>query len=173
MKRIAVLLAVLSVVAGRAQAADVVSKTIAVGRVLSSITPGRKWGEVHSGLGCFAVPEPLLWGSRPIPVSDAGLARAARLELKREGYTIAGDPDDPFGKTVESDLIVGGTRTSVTANLCLRQRGAQIDQKGEASVEIDWQVYSSIERKVVARGHTSGSAKVENFDAEGALKVLQ
>jgi serine protease Do len=174
MKRVsAIVFLVLWAGTGGARAAESVPKPIAVGRVLSSITPGRKWGDVHGGLACLAVLEPLIWGSRPITVSEAGLARSARLELKREGFTIAGDPDDPFGKTLESDLILGGTVTSLTADLCLREHGAQVNQKGEAKVEIDWQVYSTIERKVVAKGHTSGSARVEQFDVEGALKVIQ
>lgn len=92
--------------------------------------------------------------------------------LSERGYDVVGDPYDLFDDDdPETDYSIGGVLTHVEGTLCapfLVRAGRQYPVSGDLSLTVQWQFYSSLERRVVARVETHGSAedderRINNF----------
>ncbi len=177
MKRLALLILAVGFVANSlAEAAEPDKPTLSVARITSSIPEGQKWGWLSpsSGLfGCFKSAEgkDLLWGTTAGRLNPRGFEQPAREELKREGFSIAGDATDPFAAKSAGDFALGGTITALNSALCVGIRDAG-KAMGSASLQIDWQVYSNSERRVIAKVHTAADYKAPNFAPGGAEHIL-
>lgn len=106
--------------------------------------------------------------------------RVFREEFAAAGLRVTGDPNNLFQTDDKSaDLQVGALVTSVSAKFCEVRNFKQAFSseqhygvKGEASMAIEWQVYSTSQAKVVARIPTSGSYRLEKEVDSGNLVVL-
>jgi len=162
-RQIAVLGVVLCAVAGGARAADSDKPTLSVARITSSIQEGQRWGRAayRSIFVCGAEPMDLSWGVGAGRLNVRAFEQPTREDLKKQGFAISGDPSDPFAeKSGGGDLTVGGTITSIASDFCFRPPGNQpqdIDHvSGSTTIEVDWQLYSNSERRVVAKIHATG-----------------
>lgn len=161
MKRRVLLAVVLACVGlGRAMAAEGDKPTLAVARVTASIEEGSTWGEVKYGFGCTTMREKLTWGNGAGKLNVRGFEAPARTELKRQDFPVAGDSADPFATEKTADLAIGATITALHGTYCAGQHWSRFAWDGSATVEIDWQLYSKIERRALAKVHTTGAAKV-------------
>jgi S1-C subfamily serine protease len=170
---VAIVLAVLCAVggAGRALAADSEMPTLSVARITSSIQEGQPWGTVGRGLLCV-YPVHLNWNTGIGKLNVRAFEQPARMELKKLGFSIAGDATDPFADRNTGDLAIGGTIKVVQGEFCVA--GNYFDQtavKGSVSIQVDWQLYSTLERKTVWRSQIGGSAKT-NVSKEGGFESL-
>ena len=158
MKRNVVIAAILACVSfSQAAAAEAEKPVLSVARITSTIQEGQKWGELGGGI--LSLPEaPLEWNTGPGKLNIRAFEAPARLVLKQLGFAISGDPSDPFDDKT-ADLAIGGTITAIHGDFCGRRTAFDQGISGSASIEIDWQLYSTIERKTLARVHTSGDAK--------------
>ena len=165
MKRGALFAIILSLAgAGHAAAADADKPKLSVARITSSIQEGQKWGRVSYRTafgGCGYSPVDLSWGVGKGRLNVRAFEQPAREELKREGFPVAGDPSDPFAEKGNGDLAVGGTITSINSLFCYGWPGDQVPDidhvAGSTTIEMDWQLYSNAERRVVAKVHSSGT----------------
>jgi S1-C subfamily serine protease len=142
--------------------ADAEKPTLSVARITSSIQEGQKWGQTtRRGLiGCGFYPADLNWGVGAARLNVRAFEQPVREELKKEGFPIAGDTSDPFSEPAGADWSIGGTITSVSSNFCFWPPEYRDDRvEGSTSIEIDWQLYSNIERRVVAKVHATGAYK--------------
>jgi serine protease Do len=175
-RQIAICLVVLSAVAGAARAADSDKPTLSVARITSSIQEGRKWGWTNTrsftGCGPYGHDLDLVWGKGPGRLNLRALEQPARAELKSQGFLVAGDTSDPFAETTSGDFALGGTITALNSGFCFPVTGDQSRVSGFTTLEIDWQVYSSIERRVVAKVHTIGAFKTNAFIPGGFEAII-
>jgi hypothetical protein len=152
---------------------DSASKPLSVTRILSSIPEGQPWGNLSSGLVCLREITHLIWGSKKAgSLNPKGFELPAREELKREGYTVAEDPSDPFGQKVTANTTIGATITGIHGEFCVG--GSILSRtavKGTASIDMDCEVYSNLERRVVAKVHTRGDAS-SDISKEGGYQTL-
>jgi len=169
-RQIAILLVVLCAVAGRARGAESDKPTLSVARITSTIQEGQRWGELNGGVLCLPEQD-LEWNIGPGKLNVRAFEAPARIELKQLGFAISGDPSDPFDDKT-SDLAIGGTIIGIRGDFCDRQLIFDHGIHGSASIEIDWQLYSTIERKTLARAHTSGSAKSGDAPADSFPGIL-
>lgn len=157
--------------AGHAGAAETDKPKLSVARITSSIPEGQKWGWVNYAniiFGCYETIRhtDLVWGTGPGKLNVRGFEQPARAELKKEGFPIAGDATDPFAEKTSGDFSIGGTITSLNGGICVGARDSS-HAMGSASLEVDWQVYSNVERRVIAKVHTTGEYKVSAMTPGG------
>jgi serine protease Do len=175
MNRSAIVACVLSCMAfARAMAAEPDKPTLSVARITSSLEEGQKWGFALYGFvlfkGCVeaGANTPLLWGKDPGRLNVRALEQPARDELKKQGFKIAGDTTDPFTEKGGGDFALGATITSVKSGFCFAGPRSKPDMiMGFTSMDIDWQIYSTAERQVVAKVHTVGDQKIPRFVRTG------
>jgi S1-C subfamily serine protease len=160
---------------GHAWAAEGDKPILSVARITSSIPEGQKWGWMGPwGLfGCSAAARQvdLIWGSGAGRLNVRGLEQPAREELKKEGFAVAGDATDPFAEKGSGDFSVGATITSMNMGVCIHPNDST-RAMGSASMEIDWQVYSNTERRVVAKVHTSVDYKAAKLTPGGYEHIM-
>jgi S1-C subfamily serine protease len=98
--------------------------------------------------------------------------------LSNANYRVVGDPGKLFGRERErSDFLIGGQITDIKINLCdrvsvMRWRPRNV-QTGEASVVVQWDVYSNLERRVVYRATTEGYTELTEPIPTGLSVLLQ
>src|SRR6185312_3246280 len=185
-RQIAILAVVLCAAAGAARAADSDRPTLSVARITSNIQEGQKWGWAFDGtvlfMGCVeqATATKLEWGAGPGRINVRALEQPAREELKKEGFAVAGDATDPFAEKTAGDLSLGATITSLNSGFCFdrfqnRASGRVRDSgkvQGSTSMEIDWQIYSNVERRVIAKVHTTGNYKTATYIMGGFEAIM-
>jgi serine protease Do len=176
MKRLAIsFLALLCLGAPRAALADTDKPTISIARITSSIPEGQKWGWLSPAhiFGCFQDVHhiDLLWGTGSGRLNLRGFEEPARAELKKEGFPVAGDTTDPFAEKKAGDFSIGGTIVSVNSGFCVSHRDTG-RAMGFTSLEVDWQVYSNVERKVIAKLHTAANYKAPALAPGGYEHIM-
>jgi S1-C subfamily serine protease len=177
-RQIAILLVVLCAGGGASRAAETDKPTLSVARITSSIPEGHKWGQAETGsiFGCGVHRIDLNWGVGAGRMNVRAFEEPTRQALKRSGFAIAGDATDPFAEKSGGDLAVGGTITAISSDFCFPISRPDRPQdtnhvSGSTSLDIDWQVYSSVERRVVAKVHTTGSYQTK-VRIEGGFEAI-
>jgi serine protease Do len=137
------------------------SQTRALAFERLSLAPGAvARGAIMGGLACITHGQP-----------DLNLGRADEHErifaevVTLAGYTLANDPGSAaglFGQRGGADYRVGGLVSDFRINVCYPMAGFGdgTNGHGEASIDVEWQVFSAAEDKVVHSVRARGSAKV-------------
>ncbi len=150
----------------RPLAATAEVRTVALSRMAYRIRAGTPYAVVKYGFLC--VPrDRLTWnGDEKIGGADAMHRSAFNEELKKAGFKTAGDPDSLFEEadSASPDFLIGAEVVGVNIDLCYQivfQGVEPTEAKGQMQIDVVWQVYSTLDRKVVARISTSGGAKIK------------
>lgn len=145
-------------------------RSIAVSKIVGRFAAGQEVGTVQMGWAC-AGQDKVFWKSGAgTRVSEEGLAEIVMRELQSAGYPVAGNPDslfeDPQQRNV--DFFIGGIVKRVAMNICYPSAfGSTAQSSGEASIEVEWQVFDRRSRSVVFTLTTGGAAKKETADQGG------
>lgn len=95
-------------------------------------------------------------------------------EMEAANYRVVGDPDALFEdrSLAEAEFFIAGLIENIEASVCYPRGGMGNWDDSTASVymEIAWQVWSTLDRKVVFKAHADGSAAVEEV-TDGALDI--
>lgn len=148
----------------------------------ADIPRGRVIGSIYwNPFGCaLAVTPEITWSSSRFLTEDVEIADAFHRVFKGAGFNVVGDPSEifqPAGGRRTADFRVAGRLTDVRINICAERQFftgiATGRESGEASVVIDWQVYSSVTRSVVMKLRTTGKADQGQplIDAQKVLMV--
>jgi len=127
-------------------------------KLVSKINRGQTIGTLQGGI--FCLPQvAITWKQRGgnSTIGDEELADTLREELVKAGYQVVGDPSVLFDNPQEwqAEYLIAGTIKHVAINLC--SLGAT--SSGEASFEVEWQLYERRTRSVVLTLTTGGTAK--------------
>jgi S1-C subfamily serine protease len=148
----------------QSQASDPQKQPITVSKVTSNIVDGTPWLTVTSGIFNATIGK-YGWNDGAGQLNVRAFEKPIRDELKREGYRIAKDPDSPFPDDTSSNLLLGARITGLNAHFHVILHSAE----GDATMSVEWQVYSSEERKVIATFQTNGEGHVSQ-NATGDYK---
>lgn len=131
------------------------TKMIKLNKIRSDIPAGTEIGRLYGGLACVDH-GPLTWRFSIQEMPIAEFESIFNGVLKEAGYTVPSKSDSLFDNvnTSQVDFLVGALVKRVESNMCLHINGG----KGEAYIEIEWQVFSTRSRKVLASIETAGSA---------------
>lgn len=141
---------------------DVQTRDIELGPLVAKMAQAR----VGIQFGFLCEPgEARLLSTTRLPVSQEQINKGFKTVFESLGYRVLKEEaDSVFGKGSSADLVLGGTLTQFQSNLCYPfsgradlSAGSTNSVKGAAFVEIDWELYSVSERKVVFRSKTQGS----------------
>jgi len=166
-------------IAGLALPAPVETKPIPVGvetrpvsltRVVSRVSRAKRWATISAGPTC--APEgDVSWGETVDDVL-ADIERNFGDEVTAAGFRLDGDPDNLFEQAGSfGEYTVGGVIKDASGAICTappanapRRPGDRSTGRvsGKVVLEVEWQIYSRLQRQVVARLVTQGGYAQEH-----------
>lgn len=145
-------------------------------RIVIDIKRGADIGLV--GKGITYCTELNRWLYRPGDLSFSGkeLTERFRAELTAAHYNVVGDPDALFDdpSAWKAEYLVAGAIKSMNVDLCYAYDRWQDETEvsGFAVMEVNWQVYSRLDRKVVYQTTTQGRGNIAPASVTGDPDVF-
>ena len=143
------------------------AKPIQLRKVIVKIKRGEKIGTWSRGVLCIKDSD-IKWKGGKLDVTSDDLTEVFREELEQAGYPVLGDPDALFEDPADwkTELFVGGLINEMDVNLCYW--GGLIRQhiEGAAYIKVNWQIYSTLQRRVIYEVTTEGSFEKDEVDSE-------
>lgn len=135
-------------------------RSVSLARVGDSMKHGQVWAVLSWGKSCPVDSQTAWDSSKDGYTKDPVVERMFRDELTALGFNVAGDPNNLF-KGEEADgaeLQVGALITDVSVLACggfmPRERKLDLAQThaiGSVQMSVEWQIYSPVESRVVAK----------------------
>jgi S1-C subfamily serine protease len=151
------------------------TKPIQFKKIVVKIARGAPIGSIQAGLLCVQR-ENLVWRGGKMTISGDEFTDVFREELQKANYTVVGNPDALFDDPSEwkAEFLVAGLVNNIQASVCYPYGGMGNwnSSKGAAFIKVNWQVYSSLHRKVVYETATEGSSKVTTASSTGGSDLL-
>ena len=145
-------------------------------RIVIDIKRGTDIGLIGKGIGyCTQLDR---WHYRPGDLSFAGkeLTERFRAELTAARYNVVGDPDALFDdpSAWKAEYLVAGAIKSMNVDLCYAYDRWQDETtvNGYAVMEVNWQIYSRLDRKVVYQTTTQGRGNMAQASVTGDPDVF-
>lgn len=149
------------------------TRPVVLSRVASKMRPGQVIGSAKAGLLC--VPNsPVLYDSNAALVQQERLTRAFYAEVSAAGFTSPVDPDNLFPEDPPAtEYLVAASIEAVNLDGCFPYAGMGdvASVKGTASYTVEWQIYSGLERKVIAKVRTDSVFTIKK-SRTGAIAAL-
>lgn len=150
-------------------------RPIQLAKLVLKIKRGDSLGKARAGALCI-LPEEIFWSSgNDVPLAVEEFDDRFREEMNHAGFRLAGDPSNLFedSRDNSAEYLVGGMITRVEVDLCFPNAGFNNyrESKGSASIDVEWQIYSALERKVVGTLKTTGTAPKQKA-AAGPWAIL-
>ena len=153
-------------------------QALALGPLVSKLdTAASKFG-VSYGWFCEPAIQPRLTVDTPI-VSRGDLDRAFRTVLEPLGYNLQKPQNSVFESPEPPKQVLGGTITKIVLNVCHPFTGSPALNvgnpsiaKGNAAIEITWELYNVADRSVVFKSSVESSFETKENVAGGAATVI-
>lgn len=143
-------------------------------KIVIKLKRGEDIGAIESGLLCVPHGELVFRGGR-MTLDGEELTETFQHELEVANYQVVGDPEALFEdpSAWKAEYLVAGLVKHMQANICYPMLAwGNTDAKGEAFMEVGWQVYSRLDRKVVYELATQGSSSVTESRPTGETDVF-
>jgi len=158
-------LALASPVVGQALAVPVPAKSfqpmgsVKLSKVVVNIRRGDRIGYEKSS-GICLIPHEVLWRTGQVEIEDRDLEGIFREQVKRAGFRTPGGVDELFESNEDDsvDLLVGASVNRIDMNVCYPRTEDLEKSRGTASIDVEWQIYSQLERRVIGRLKITGVA---------------
>jgi len=133
------------------------AKPVQLKKVMVKIKRGTEIGSYQEGLFCLPA-GPVTWKGGRLFFDIAEFDAVFREEFESANYTVVGDPDALFDdpSSWKAEFLIGAIVTDIDMSIC----SSVVGLKGEIYLEVNWQVYSRLDRKVVYKTKTEGSYEV-------------
>jgi len=154
------------------------AKPIQFRKVVVKLRRGEPVGELLAGLACIKQPfsGDLTWRGGRLQINDEEFTEAFREELQKANYPTVGDPNALFEdpSAWKAEILIAGLITKIQINACFPYGGFGNwrDSKGDAFVKVTWQIFGSLERKVVYEVTTEGSFSQKETSPQGVDRAL-
>ena len=140
------------------------TKPIAFRKIVLKVPRHQPIGAVSVGVLCVARGEFTLSGGRHQLDTDK-FNDIFREELQASNFEVVGDPDALFDdpEIASAEYFIAGLVSGIEANVCYPLAGFGNFSNSSAAVylEVEWQIYDTLQRKVVTKIETKGSANVK------------
>lgn len=152
-------------------------RPLKLAKILVKMKRGETLGQVRTGLLCM-FPKDIVWsrgGKWDFDIEE--FDDVFRDEMAQAGFAIAGNPSNLFEDESDSraEYLIGGAISQMRMDVCYPTSGlvgALGSMKSKATIDVEWQVYSEIERKVVGTVKTSGSAETADGRRRGEFGAV-
>lgn len=160
------------------------SRSISFAKIRASIPAGTPWAKLQFDDPPFPCRpgRTLTWDAESNEsFQDRDFERVFREALAQAGLKVSGDPNNLFEEDQKSgELQVGALLTRIDATFCSKRSLKDqildiqsVSVAGSISIDVEWQVYSALEGKVVARIKTTGQYGTKSGREGGASAVIQ
>lgn len=158
------------------------TKPIAFRKIVLKVPRHKQIGAISAGGLCIEKTPFTLSGGRHQLDSDK-FNDIFRDELQAANFKVVGDPDALFEdpEIASAEYFIAGLISNVEANVCYPLAGFGDFNTSSAAVymEVEWQIYDTLHRKVISKLETQGSANIKQrvsgldvaFDDAFALAV--
>ena len=133
------------------------------GEMQAKLRRGDRIGGYVIGFTCLGPFDPITWTSGREMMDRSDVADMFHEELSAAGYDVTGNPGRLFEREEDEEgpVVVSAQVTDVKMNVCRKMgwwliESDIIGEEVEASVGVDWTVYSRLERRMVLRTSTRG-----------------
>lgn len=147
-------------------------------RLIADPDRATPFATVKVGLAC--VPRTQMgWNTNNSLVNDQEFERIVHDEFKAAGYRMAGAPNtgDLFNerRPTGADFRIAGVMSKMKMNVCfpLAGFGDAYRGTGEASLAVEWQIYSEKTKAVVYRTSQTGFAAIDSSTPGVAKELIQ
>jgi S1-C subfamily serine protease len=149
------------------------TKPIAFEKVVLKIPRHEPIGKLSMGTLCIPGGDIRPSGGR-YELNTDSFTDIFRQELEAANYTVVGDPDELFvdPSRDRAEFKVAGLVEQIEANVCYPMAGFGdfMTSSGAVFMDVEWQVYDTLNREVVLRFHTQGSSAT-SADAGGGADL--
>lgn len=130
---------------------------------------GKVWWHSHGGLFCLPGAQ-VAWKGGQQELKNLGFEDILRSEVTSAGFKVDGDPGNLFDSSPSaSDLQVAGLVTDLDFDTCMLYIGYNNTStiKGHGTVKVQWQIYSSLQKTVLAKVETLEGVELKNSGPGG------
>jgi S1-C subfamily serine protease len=131
------------------------TRTVSLSKIVAKVDNDARWATVQAGPLCFPSGR-LAWGKSGGQLQTDALERAFRDEVEEAGFRMEGERDNLFEEAASfTEYTVAGVVKGAEGSFCFPSKlsaGGKV--KGAAVLEVEWQIYSRLQRQVVARIRT-------------------
>ena len=145
---------------------------VVLSKVVFRIPAGQLFATTETGMFCIPGPS-VEWSNPPNGGALQNLPSLFVSELTALGFKVAGDPTDLFGDNGASgaEYEIGVAITGAQEDVCyglgalsyLALRQQRWTAKGAIRIDMEWQIYSRLDQKLVAKIQTAGGAEQVDF----------
>jgi serine protease Do len=142
-------------------------------RVLFDLSPGQKWGEMRTGLLCVPRGD-MKWKTGRLDVQDDTFISAFRQQMRSAGYQSGSNNLFEGTESADGAYSVGARVKDIQARICYWHIEPEdpILEFGSAIMTVEWQIYSRLERRLVATVSTSGSFEIKKKRPDNLEPIL-
>lgn len=136
-------------------ASDAQTRTVSLTKIVAKVDAAARWAAVQSGPLCFPYGR-LAWGKSGAQIKTEALEQVFRDEVEAAGFRVEGKADNLFEEAASfSEYAVAGVVKNAEGDFCFPARlGAGGKVKGQAVLEVEWQIYSRLQRQVIGKVQT-------------------
>lgn len=158
---------------------------IELDRVVFNLERGQQIGAYRGGggwTGCGPdlASDPIHWNNGKVNARDEELLDIFYREMRSAHYDVVGDPNALFGNFTDAqrhaEFLVAGRVDTISMDICDEVSGWDGrplgKQSGTTVVSVIWQVFSTLDEKVILETQTSGSAELKDGVPDGEVVLL-
>ncbi|MDR7308533.1 serine protease [Rhodoferax saidenbachensis] len=155
---------------------DAGTKIIQFRKIADALPKGELVGKSRFGVLCIPG-KPLAWRDGRVNVNDDEFAESFRQEVEKAKFATVVES----GATLETAIspragfLVSGQVAGVSMDTCApwSDFGNWRDARGGAYVKVQWQVYSTLQKKVVYETATEGSYQTDDSVSGGTTELMR
>lgn len=152
------------------------TRPVQLARMVVDLDRGAVIGRLRGGLICMPQGN-ITWGSGAArDIDTAEFDEVFRQELTRLGFDVAGDPGNLFADANDNraEFLVGGRIDRLEIRVCYPHSGFGnvTSSNGSASIRVNWQIFSRLERRVVATLTSESRFEQREMRSGGANDIL-
>ncbi len=146
------------------------TKKISIKRIHIDIPRGQSIGSEQGGTMCIPQHE-LRW---QMNISEDEFKKVVYDEFRKADYSVEGDPNNVFEDDVKGDLILAGRIYDIKTNICYPYSGLfnYSKSRGETFISVEWQLYNSVEKKIVLKLMTDGFHEIIRPQIDGDKETV-
>jgi S1-C subfamily serine protease len=159
------------VVAVPVLAAGTETQPVNLVKLATNLEEGEEVGVNLAGL-CLDV-FPIRWDAAAASSTQSRLTRIFAKEVKEAGFKTGYDPNSLFKQEEPAgDFLIAASLNGLRVDTCVPSILTSSRKfKGRASYGFEWQIYSNVEKRVIATVRTSGAYNVDQAADDGLQRI--
>jgi hypothetical protein len=152
------------------------ARPVQFSRIVVDLKRGANIGTFREGVGFCSEPGTLVYRGGRMQRDNRDLSGVFRDELDRANYKVVGNPDALFDdpSSWQAEYLVAGLIKRIDADVCYAYNEWEKVTKtsGVLLMDVDWQVYSRLDRNVIYTTHTQGRGEIKEPSTSGETDLM-